>query len=251
MIGPTFAADTHSVDLHYRSYRKWTINLPSSAWFQVNDGIKISHANGDRFAVAAEGNSLRFDTDGDGKLDRTIKPLVDRDTNVSTSRVILSGKTADGDAFRYAVRLRKDANGWEWAPGGAMTGTIKGEAGPVPIRIIDQNGNGSFGDVGVDAMVVGFSDEAMFLSKTIVVDNKLYEMTVAPDEDKITMTAYAGPTTKFDMTASFNAKAFLLSAIVQSLDAKNSFDLAASDGPLEIPARLVWVSIACRLVRAG
>ncbi|SVA48406.1 uncharacterized protein METZ01_LOCUS101260 [marine metagenome] len=236
MSGPTVAADSDSIDLSYRSYRQWTINLPSFKWFEVKDGIKIAHAKGDRFAVAVEGNSLRFDTNGDGKLDRTIKPLVDRVTNVSTSRVVLSGKTKKGAAFRYAIRLQKDARGWEWAPGGAMSGTIKGDVGPIPIRIIDQNGDGSFDDIGIDSMIVGSGDEAVFLSETIVVDNKLRKISITPEGNRITVTAYSGPTTKFDMTTSFNANGALLSAIVRSTDGKNSFDFGGSDGPLEIPA---------------
>lgn len=253
------AAD--AIDLKYRSYRKWTINLPAAAWFKVNDGIKIPHANGDRFAAEVDGNTIRFDTDGDGELDRTIKPLVDRDSNVSTARVVLSGKTAEGREFRYAARLRKDAlgwggarqpirdaklsqfrlpsaslGGWKWAPGGAMTGAITTAAGPIPIRIIDQNGNGSFNDIGVDAMIVGSGDEATFLSQTVVIDNKLRQLDVAADGTRLSMTDYTGPTTTFDMTTSFNAKAVLLSAIIRSEDGKHSFDFGALDGPMEIPA---------------
>jgi hypothetical protein len=236
LVGPAVAADPDSIDLRYRSYRKWSINLPAPRWFEVNGGIRIAHAHGDQFEVAVEGNRLRIDTDGDGKLDRTIKPLVDRDTNVSTSRVILSGTSLKGKAFRYAVRLQKDARGWEWAPGGAMVGTIDDGGGATPIRIIDQNGNGSFDDVGVDAMIVGSGDEAMFLSQSIIVDNTLRQISITPDGTRITMHRYSGQTTKFDMTTSFDAKAVLLSAVVRSSDGKNSFDFGASKGPLEIPA---------------
>ena len=234
LVGPLAAADDSSIDLRYRSYRKWTINLPAFQWFEVKDAIRVGQA--DTFAVAVVGNSLRIDTDADGKLHRTIKPLVDRDTNVSTARVILSATTKQGDAFRYAVRLRKDARGWEWAPGGAMVGTIPADTGPIPVRIIDQNGNGSFDDVGLDAMIIGTSDEAMFLSSTIVVGNTLRKISVSRDGRRITMTAYAGPTARFDMTTSFDAKAVLLSAIVRSSDGKNSFDFGATEGPLQIPA---------------
>jgi len=234
LIGPLAVADDSSVDLRYRSYRKWKIQLPAFQWFEVRDAIRLGAA--DTFAVSVLGNSLRIDTDADGKLDRTIKPLVDRDTNVSTARVILSATTKQGGAFRYAVRLRKDARGWEWAPGGAMVGTIPADTGPIPVRIIDQNGNGAFDDVGRDAMIVGTSDEAMFLSNTIVVGNTLKTISVARDGRRITMTDHTGPTTRFDMTTSFAAKAVLLSAIVRSRDGRNSFDFGAFVGPVEIPA---------------
>lgn len=235
-IVPCNAAESESVDLRYRSYRNWTIQLPGEKWFSVKDGIKIAHSGGDAFAVSMVGNDLRFDTDGDEELDRTIKPIVDQKTGVSTTRVILSGKTKLGAAFRYAVRLRSDANGWEWAPGGALAGTITTDAGPVPIRIIDQDGNGRFNDVGRDAMIVGANDHATLLSKTIYVDNTLQNVNVATDGSSLTLSAYDGPTAEIDMTTTFNSKAALLSSIIVSADKQHSFDVGAIEGPIKIPA---------------
>ncbi|MFK7818497.1 MAG: hypothetical protein AB8G99_07255, partial [Planctomycetaceae bacterium] len=148
-VQPTVGGEVvSSSSMRYRSYRKWSLNLPAEQWFKVNDGIRISHAGGEKFAATIDGERLQFDTDGDGKIDRTIKALVDRDTNVSTSRVVLAGRTTDGKPLKYAVRLRKDAAGWEWAPGGAMIGSVESSKGPIPVRIIDQNGNGRFDDIG-------------------------------------------------------------------------------------------------------
>ena len=232
---PCSAAETGTVDLRYRSYRNWSIHLPSEKWFPVGDGIKIPHANADQFAVEFEGNSLKFDTDGDGKLDRTVKPLVDPKTNVSTTRVILSGQTKSGEPFRYAVRLRHDANGWEWAPGGAMAGSIPTAAGPLPIRIIDQDGNGRFNDIGSDAMIVGSGDHAMLLSKTIYVNDALQTVDFADDGKSIKLSAYEGPTAAIDMTTSFDSKAVLLSAVIVSADKQHSFDVGAIEGSVNVP----------------
>lgn len=233
---PCSAAESESVDLRYKSYRNWSMHLPSEKWFPVKDGIKIPHAGGDAFAVELTGNDLKIDADGDGKLERTIKPLVDPKTNVSTTRVVLSGKSKAGESFRYAARLRKDGNGWEWAPGGAMAGTIKTEAGPVPIRIIDQNGNGRFDDIGRDAMIVGGNDNATLLSKTIFVDNVLRNVDLADDGKSLTLTNYDGPTAEIDMTTSFNSKAVLISSVIVSADKKHSFDVGAIEGPIRVPA---------------
>lgn len=235
MAIPATAGDSTSVDLRYRSYRNWSIQLPTEQWFAVNDGIAIPHA-GVKFAVKFVGNDLRFDTDGDGELDRTIKPLIDPKTHVSTTRVVLSATSDDGKKLRYAVRLREDANGWEWAPGGAMVGTVDTEAGPLPVRIIDQDGNGRFNDVGTDAMIVGASDNAMFLSNTIIVADKLRHIDVTADGLQITMTEFQGPTATIDMTTSFASRALMLSAILLSEDKQNSFDVGAIDGPMEVPA---------------
>ena len=234
-VVPAFAAKADSVDLKYRSYRNWTIQLPSEKWFAVKDGIKIPHAGGDGFAVSLEGNDLRCDTNGDGKLNRTLKPIVDSKTGAATTRVVLSSKTKSGTTFRYAVRLRKDAQGWEWAPGGALAGTIATDAGPVPIRIIDQDGNGRFNDVGSDAMVVGASDHATLLSKAIYVGNALQNVEVSDDGNSLTLSAYDGPTAEIDMTTTFNSKAAMISSIIASADNQYSFDVGAIEGTVEVP----------------
>ncbi len=228
--------DSTTVELRYRSYRNWSIELPAEQWFAIKDGIKLQRAGGMKFPVQFVGNNVRFDTDGDGNLDRTIKPLVDAKTDVSTTRVVLSWSTADGEKNRYAVRLRDDMEGWEWAPGGAMVGTIESEAGPVPVRIIDQDGNGRFNDIGTDAMIVGASDHATFLSKTIVVAGRLRRLDVNADGSQISIADYEGPTATIDMTTSFASKAVLLSTILLSEDRQQSFDVGSVDGPVEIPA---------------
>ena len=234
VAAPATADDALDVSLRYRSYRNWDLHLPNETWFKLTDGIPIPHA-GQTFAVELHGNDLRFDTDGDGKLDRSIKPLVDSKTGVATTRVVLSGTNGQGDPFRYAVRLRDDARGWEWAPGGAMVGTIATEAGPIPVRIIDQDGNGRFDDFGSDAMIVGASDNAMFLSRSILVDGKLRQTEVSADGATLKLVDYSGPTAAIDLSTSFDSKAVLLSAVVLSEDRQHSYDVASSIGPIEIP----------------
>lgn len=233
---PCSANSPETVDLRYRSYRTWSIQLPAEKWFPVKDGIQIQHANGDAFAVELDGNSLRFDTDGDGELDRTIKPLVNPQTNVSTTRVVLTGKTVSGEPLRYAARLRKDGGDWEWAPGGAMAGVLTTEAGPIPVRIIDQNGNGRFDDVGSDAMIVGTSDHAMLLSKTVQIDDALRTVNFINDGKSIQLGTFEGPTAEIDMSTSFHSKAAVMSSIIVSDCGKHSFDVGAIAGPVKVPA---------------
>ncbi|MEM8669034.1 MAG: hypothetical protein AAGG48_16045 [Planctomycetota bacterium] len=233
---PCSAKDSENIDLRYRSFRNWSMHLPNEQWFAVNDGIRISHAGGDRFAVELDGNNLLVDTDGDGELDRSIKPLVDPKTNVSTTRVVLTGETDSGEPLRYAARLRKDGGGWEWAPGGAMAGVINSAAGPMPIRIIDRDGNGRFDDVGSDAMIVGTSDYATFLSKTVQIDDALYTLDFNNGGTSIRLSEFRGPTAKIDMSASFHSKAVLMSSVIVSEDRQHSFDVGAVEGPMTIPA---------------
>ena len=233
---PVFALEPEQIDLRYRSYRNWKIQLPAETWFPVNNGIGIAHAGGDRFSVRIDGNSLQFDTDGDGKLDRTVKALVDEKTLVSSTRVILEGKNSEGLPFKYAVRLRNDANGWEWAPGGAMAGTLMTESGPVSIKLIDQNGNGRFSDVGEDAMIVGASDNAVLLSSTIYAGDELASVEYLEDGKKLRLKEYNGETASIDMTSRFQSKAVLLSSVIVSEDGKHSFDVGAVQGAVKVPA---------------
>ncbi|MFN3193771.1 MAG: hypothetical protein ACE361_24875 [Aureliella sp.] len=235
-ISPCLAVEPDTVSLRYRSYRKWSINLPKEKWFSIKDGIRLSHANGDHFEVAFKGNDLQFDTDGDGKFDRTIKALVDPKTNVSTTRVILEAKDESGSPFRYAARLQNDANGWEWAPGGAMAGTYISDSGPIPIRLIDQNGNGRFDDIGEDAMVVGNSDNAVLLSSTAYLGDELMRVEYLDQGTALRFTKYDGPTAKIDMNSGFHSKAVLLSAVLVSADLKHSFDVGGIEGSIEVPA---------------
>ncbi len=229
-------AEADSIALKYRSYRNWSLNLPNEKWLAVKDGIRIPHAGGELFAFEFSGTSLKVDTDGDGTLERTIKALVDPKTMVSTTRVILSGTDLAGKPFRYAARLRNDADGWEWAPGGAMVGIINTEAGPVPVKIIDQDGNGKFNDIGRDAMVVGNTDHAMMLSSTIFVGGQLKSFQIAEDGSSFSLAPYEGPTSQIDMSTSFNSKAVLLSSVILSADRKHSFDIGAVEGPVRVPA---------------
>lgn len=230
------SAESDTVDLRYRSYRNWSIQLPAEKWFPVKDGIKIPHSGGDSFAVELEGNNLKFDTDGDGEPDRTIKPLVDPKTNVSTTRVVLTGQTKSGEPLRYAARLRNDANGWEWAPGGAMAGSVITEFGPLPICIIDQNGNGRYDDIGSDAMIVGTSDHAMLLSKAIQIGDALQTLEFTNDGQSIQLSPFDGPVAEIDMSTSFHSKAVLLSSVIVSADGHYSFDVGAIEGTLKVPA---------------
>ncbi len=230
------AEDTDSVALKYRSYRNWSLKLPTEKWFPVKEGIRLAHAGDALFAFEFSGTNLKVDTNGDGELDRTIKALVDPKTQVSTTRVILSGEDSSGKPFRYAARLRNDADGWEWAPGGAMAGLIPTAAGPVPVKLIDQDGNGKFNDIGSDAMIVGNTDHAMMLSTTVFVDDKLQQLDVTDDGAAFTLSPYTGATSEIDMSTSFNSKAVLLSSVILSSDRKHSFDIGAIDGPVRVPA---------------
>jgi hypothetical protein len=128
------------------------------------------------------------------------------------------------------VRL-VNRQGWRYAPGGAMVGKLDGTR----IQIIDQNNNGSFADYGKDAMIVGRSKVACFLSRVINVGGHLYAIEIAPDGTRLTYAPHEGPAGTFSL-ASCDTKAKLLGAIVRSADGTHSFDMARAKDGMLVPA---------------
>ena len=57
-----------------------------------------------------------------------------------------------------------------------MVGSVEG----VPVQLIDQNNNGVFNEIGIDAMVVGSGKSAAFLSKIVNLKGQLFEFEVDP-----------------------------------------------------------------------
>ena len=122
------AQTAFTVPLKFRGTRKWKVQLPAERWSTVGTGFDFTKTHGQVFKTALEGTRLQIDSDGDGATDVTVEGK----TAFVTMR---SGSSA------YAVRLQ-NKQGWKFAPGGYLTGTIKGQK----IRIIDQDNNGSFAD---------------------------------------------------------------------------------------------------------
>lgn len=225
------AAPTERVTLAPKSYRTWRIDLPRDPFRVVSGAIPIPHAHGAGFAAEVRGAALVVDTDGDGQVDRTIEGVVDPTTKVASARVTLAGKRADGTAFTYPVRLEGAAGAWKWAAGGALEGDLAG----TPVRVVDLDGNGRFGDVGSDAIVVGEGDVAQLLGETVHVDGALRSVTVDASGAFLEAAPFAGPTGALDLRAALGAKGVLLSALVVSEDGRQAFDLAHVEGGAQVP----------------
>lgn len=216
----TISDDTQTIELEYRTHRKWKLKLPAESFAPVGVGFAFEKTLGVRFVAKAEGTGLQIDSDGDGAVDVKV--------DGTDGFVTLTGKTREGRGFKYAVRL-KNAAGWTFAPGGVLTGKINGTR----IQIIDQNNNGSYADYGVDAMVVGRGKAASFLSRVVNVDGKVLEIDVAADGSTLTTKPYVGPVgeLKLDM----DTKAKVLSAVLKSIDGQHSFELSRAKGPMLVP----------------
>lgn len=229
LAGPDTTTAPDAIDLAPKAFRTWSIELPADPFRAVSGSIPIAHANGEGFAVEARGVGLAIDTDGDGSLDRVVEGREHPETKVRHARLTLSGETTDGAAFRYPVRLVKAAQGWQWATGGALVGTFDGTR----LTVIDLNGNGHYGDVGSDAIVVGGGEVAQFLGETVSIGGTLRSLSVEGATAHVS--AFEGETGTLDVHREFDGKGVLLSAVVQSTDGKHSFELSRAEDGLTVP----------------
>lgn len=211
--------------LSYKSYKKWNILLPKETFTPANGSIKV----GNGFKTEIDGMALAIDCNADGKVDEKAKG--------TGGIVTLKSKNADGSKFKYTVRLVNDG-GWKWATSGALEGSVNG----VKIKVIDQNNNGRFNDFGEDAIVVGKSNTAAFLSRVISTKGQLTEIEIASNGKEISYKPYSGKAGLLNLHAKFKAKGKLEAAIVVSENGDYSFDLAKAKKGLLIPEGLYTVA---------
>lgn len=213
------------VDLKAKASRNWTYELPAENWRPV--GTKIVLA--DRvFTAKLDGEALMVDTDGDGEPERRIEGREDRETKVHGGFVTVQ----DEFTGPHALRLKKDRSGaWFWSTASIRTGKIEGQK----LTLIDQNGDGFYGEAGIDAMIVGNGKTATFQSDVVRVGDALFSLTVERDGLKLAMQPYEGETGALDLAANLTTDGKLMSAIVVSEDRKLSFDLALFGDGKQVP----------------
>lgn len=211
-------AEPVTVALEHRALRTWQIQLPEERWQSVGTAFALKQTHGFDFKTKLEGTRLLVDTDGDGVTDVT--------ADGKTAFLTLRGKTRDGKPSSYSVRLAND-KGWKFAPGGYLQTTLHG----TQIRLIDQDDNGRFDDVGKDAMIVGSGDVATYYSEVVAVGNRLYSLRLDPTT--LTATPFDGPTGKLHLTCTTKGK--VLAAVVRSADLRYSFDMAKAADGMPVP----------------
>ena len=217
-------AGEQTVDMSYKAVKKWSFVLPQETWTDAGGGIKVAHANGDRFAAQPDGLALALsvDTNGDGKVDKKVKG--------AKGYLVLKADAPEGGKLSYAVRFKAEGKAYKFASSGVMRGRLNGAA----LMLIDQNNNGLYNEVGVDAMVVGKSQSASYLSSVVNLGGTLFEIDVAPDGKSVTARPFAGESGELDVASGYDSKGKLLSAVVKSSDGKYSFQLAK--GGMTVPA---------------
>ena len=215
------ATEGSTIPLSFKTYRKWKIRLPDEKRAPVATGFQFGATLGQTFSVTPEGTALLIDSDGDGKTDVKAE---------GQDALITLVARRDGKELPYAVRL-DNQSGWHYRIAGGMVGKLNGTR----IQLFDQNLNGSYADFGEDAMIVGGSKVACFLSKVVNVDGELFEISVAKDGSSLTCSPYRGEAGIFNL-GECRTKAKVLGAIVRSSDGTLSYDLARAKQGLRVPA---------------
>lgn len=209
------------VELRYRTVREGQFELPSPESTNVATAFDFRATVGLSFAVESNGTGIRVDTDGDG--------VADVDVDGKEGSLTLRGeRPTTGQPFQYAVRLQNQGGGWRFTSAGSLIGKI----GNTKITLLDQNNNGSFADVGVDAMVVGRAKQASFLSEAVAVGDQLYAIEIDESLGRLRFSPWAGDIGTLDLASDLEAKGKLLSAIVISADRKHSFELSGGATPV-------------------
>lgn len=221
------AVDAGEAEFTYKAQRKWRFRLPAEQTRSVGQAFAFTESLGRSFKIVREGHALLVDVDGDGEIDAKLRG--------NEGFLTLKGVSSS-----YGLRLHGRDGAWRFAPGCVMRGKIAG----TKVQLIDQNLNGRFDDFGEDAMVVGRSRVASFLSEVISVEGRLVRLQIAPDGRRVAYSNFDGESGSLKMSCSTKAK--LLGAVIRSSDGRHSFDVASVEGGLEVPVgdyELAWGEI--------
>lgn len=160
------------------------------AFCQLKDGagtIRFANAAG-RLRVQSDGKTVRFDSDGDGDIDRDDAPAVQRGALPGQGRPVTVAIVRGGKPATVGVRVI-------WCSDdvvllGAATARQALIDG-VPVRLLDGDLDGTVGGAG-DRIRVGDGEEQPW-SRLIAVGGKLRRLEVAPDATALRVSDWDGP----------------------------------------------------------
>lgn len=220
------AQEPITAELKYKPVKNWKYVLPNETWSKVSGSIPIAHEGGDGFDAVHDGLalSLEVDTNGDGRTDKKVRG--------KGGFLLLRGKGLDGEKFAYGVRFRAVGKSYEFASSGVRVGSLDGEA----ITLIDQDNDGVWNEYGVDALVVGRSHAASYLSRIVNLDGELFEIDVAADGSSVTAKPWSGETGTLDLLSGLESRAKPEAIVVVSSDGDASFELSGARDGVVVPA---------------
>lgn len=208
--------ESGEVALQTKIQRRQKLLLPGEAATAVATGFHFQDGIGADFRADIDGEALRIDADGDGELETRIEG--------DKGFVVLAK-----DGRRYGVSLHKQGE-WTFVAGSVVQGELAGTR----IRIVDQNHNGRFDDIGKDALVIGNGRAASFLSEVVSIGGELKKIEVAADGSKLRFAPFAGATGKLSLRAVTDGK--VMAAVLNSTDGRYSVHLSKHDAEMVVPA---------------
>ncbi len=208
--------DRGEVALKTTIQRRQKLLLPAEQPTAVATGFHFQDGLGADFRADVDGEALLLDADGDGELE----------TRVEGDKGFVG---LEHDGRRYGVSLTKAAE-WTFVAGSVVTGEVDG----TKVRVIDQNHNGRFDDVGEDAMVVGNGRAASFLSEVVSIGGALTKIEVAADGSSLRFEPFTGATGELSLRAVTDGK--VMAAVLNSIDKRISVHLSKHDAKVVVPA---------------
>jgi len=203
--------------LKFKAFKSFQFILPKEVWTKVVGVVSLKHPSGESFRAQRNGLKLSVDTNGDGRMNKDVKG----------TKGYLKFRTK---GFQYAARFRGSSGGYEYATSCAMVGSVAG----IPLQLIDLNNNGTYNDLGQDAVVVGKGKVAAYLSKSVSHKGKVYNFEVSENGRDVTVTPYDGEVGTINLAAGFKSRGKLESAIVTD-GYGNVFNVAGFKSGLVVP----------------
>lgn len=170
--------------------------------------------------------SLEIDANADGKIDAKAKG--------KDSCIPLKLTAEDGSAFDYLVRItRCELRGsnvqWVYQRSCVMEGSFD----KTKIRLIDDDTDGVYGELGQDAIAIGnAADHAAPLGSVVNVNGKLYHAKVDANGAKLRLKPYEGATGWLDASSGYQPAGKLVWAVFQG--GGSWFDAAVRSGDTKV-----------------
>lgn len=219
LAGGAFAQalpESGEVALKTKIQRRQKLLLPGESASAVATGFHFEAGLGADFRADVDGEALLIDADADGRLETRVEG--------DQGFVVL-----EHGGRRYGVSLVKQGE-WRFVAGSVVQGEIAG----TKVRVVDQNHNGRFDDVGADALVIGNGRAASFLSEVVAIDGQLRKLEVAADGSKLRFSPYTGEVGKLSLRAVTDGK--VMAAVLNSTDGRYSVHLSKHDVDVVVPA---------------
>ena len=204
------------IPLKTKILRRQKLLLPNEAATPVATGFHFERGLGADFRADVDGEALLIDADADGVLETRVEG--------DKGFVVL-----EHGGRRYGVSLVKKLQ-WGFVSGSV----VSGELGGTRVRIVDQNHNGRFDDVGADAIVIGDGRAASFLSDVVSIGGELKKIEVKADGSKLRFEPFVGKAGKLSLRAVTDGK--VMAAVINSTDGRYSVHLSRHDVEVLVPA---------------